>query len=68
MKRFDYEQDGPEETETTMDQEDETFDDTESGITELASQKATWREIEKRRELMALSRMIGESLDDQIFN
>lgn len=68
MKRFELEQDDLEETVINVDQEDGDFDDTETEHATPASQKAIWREIEKRRELMALSRMIGESLDDRIFN
>ncbi len=60
-------------SEMDMDEDFETDDDTESSnqsgeATVVAGQRATWREIEKRRELMALSKMVGENIDDYIFN
>lgn len=66
MKQFDFssdddvDEDSPEMIDDEMDNQDEA-------VRKVASQKATWREIEKRRELIALSRMVGESIDDQIF-
>lgn len=68
MKRLDLEEDDITVSDETSDEIENDFDDNESETGSSLPQKTIWREIEKRRELMALSRMIGESIDDQIFN
>ena len=68
MKRLDLEEDDITVSDEPSDELENDFDDNESETRSSLPQKTIWREIEKRRELMALSRMIGESIDDQIFN
>lgn len=68
MKRLDLEEDDITVSDESSAELENDFDDNESETERLLPQKTIWREIEKRRELMALSRMIGESIDDQIFN
>jgi len=68
MKRLDLEEDDITVSDESSDELENDFDNDESITRSLLPQKTTWREIEKRRELIALSRMIGENIDDQIFN
>ena len=67
--RLDLEEDDITVNDESSDELENDFDNNEPVTGNLLpSQKTTWREIEKKRELIALSRMIGENIDDKIFN
>ncbi len=67
MKHFDPEVQDSDDDEACDDYEVSSNDDSAT-VMAIPQRKATWREIEKRRELLMLSRMIEENIDDHIFN
>lgn len=68
MKQFDLKPEDLSEDSEASEATDANYESEDSPAEVVATQRATWREIEKRRELLALSRMIGENIDDHIFN